>query len=183
MADYNSAYTGAQIDDAVGRASSANYGWQNYQDTATASSPIDLASANTWYDLTNNGLGPLTTSAYKIPSHGSIWDATSNTLDFSSLAVGDLIRIRFDVLATTTGANQNVFARLVFGSSYQFSTVFTRSSFKNATVDGQLFRYFTFAMLTADTQANPAKFQMSSDAAGNSVKVNGWLIETKVFVP
>ena len=36
--------------------------------------------------------------------------------------------------------------------------------------------------ITSDTQSNPAKFQMQSDAAGNTVKVNGWLIETQVFV-
>lgn len=182
MANYDSAYTGAQIDDGIRRAGTYDFGWQNFQDTATATTPINLVSANTWYDLTNNAAGPLTSTAYKVPGHGAIWNSTNNTLDFSSLAVGDVIRFRFDVLVTSGGANQNFFARLAFGPSFGFSNVFSRTAFKSATTDGQIFRYVSFAMLTSDTQSNPAKFQMQSDAAGNTVKVNGWLIETQVFV-
>lgn len=182
MANYDSAYTGAQIDDGIRRARTYDFGWQNFQDTTTATTPITLTNADTWYDLTNDAAGALTSTAYKVSGHGTIWDSSTNTLDFSSLAVGDIIRFRFDVLVTSGGANQNFLARLSFGTGFGFSSVFSRASFKSATTDGQVFRYSSFAMLTSDTQSNPAKFQMQSDAAGNTVKVNGWLIETQVFV-
>lgn len=181
MADYNSAYTGAQIDAAIARAQATTFGWQNFQDATTASTPITMTNADTWYDLTNDAAGALTTTSYKIPSHGTIWDSSTNTFDFSSLAVGDIVRIRFDVEVTTGGANHVVLSRLAFGSSYAFANVFNRVSFKTAVTGGQIFRYFSFAMLTEDTRTNPAKFQMQSDVGGNTVKVNGWIVETQVF--
>ncbi len=183
MADYNSAYTGAQIDEAVQRGLVRQYGWQNFQDTATALSPIALSSSDTWYDLTNNAAGTLTTTDYKVEGHGTIWDSATNTFDFSSLSVGDMVRIRFDILASSSGTNRIFTTRLAFGTGYTFANVLDRAYFKNSTTDGQIFRYFAFAMLTADTVNNPAKLQISCDSSGSTVKVNGWLVETEVFVP
>ena len=176
-----------KINDAITLAESALqpgtgvvWGHQNFQDVATQSTPIALTAANTWYDLTNDGAGALSSQAYAVAGHGPIWDTATNRFDFSDLKVGDMIAIRFDVLVTTGGANHALQARINFGTGFAFSNIFHRNEFKSATVDGQIFRYFTFFMLTADTQANPARLQMRSDATGDSVKVNGWAIETYV---
>lgn len=182
MADYNSAYTGAQIDDGVGRGIVRSFGWQDFQDTTTAGAPISLVAANTWYDLTNDALGPLTDTTYKVATHGTIWDASTNTLDFSTLAIGDVVRFRTDITFTTTGANNVVSTQLAFGPGFTFSIPYDSRAVKSAGTVRSI-RYFSFTIKNADTRDNPAKFQASSDSTGNSVVVGGWQIETQVFVP
>lgn len=182
MADYNSAYTGAQIDDGVGRAITRSFGWQDFQDTTTAGTPIALTSAGTWYDLTNDAAGVLTDTTYKVSSHGVIWDSATNTFDFSSLSVGDLVRFRTDVTFVTGGANHKVSTRLAFGPSYVFNIPFDSVNLKSATTERRIL-YWAFTIKNNDTKNNPAKLQASSDSTGDTVSVGGWQIETQVFVP
>jgi hypothetical protein len=182
MADYNSSYTGAQIDDGVGRAIVRNFGWQDFQDTATPGTPIPLTAANTWYDLTNDANGALTSTQYKVATHGTIWDSSTNTIDFSTLAIGDTVRFRTDVSFVTSGANHLVETRFVFGPSFNFSIPFDGIEVKSATTKRRI-RYWSFTIKNADTRDNPGKFQARSDATGDSVFVGGWQIETQVFVP
>lgn len=158
-------------------ASGGSFGWHDYQDTATAGTPIALTAANTWYDLTNDGLGPLTDNTFAIAGHGEIWRPLTNRLNFSSLQVGDLLRIRTDITFTTSGANHKVQTRLAFGPSFANSVVFDAQTVKSAG-DEQRFRYFSFTIKNTDTLNNPAKFQASSDATGDTVTVEGWQIET-----
>ena len=182
MADYNSAYTGAQIDAAIARASVNSFGWQDFQDTATAVSPISLVAAGTWYDLTNNANGALTDTTYKVPQHGVIWNAGTNTLDFSTLRVGDVVRFRTDISFTTSGANHEVSTRLAFGPGYVFNIPFDSQDIKSASTKRRI-RYWAFTIKNDDTRLNPAKFQARSDATGDTMTVGGFQIETQVFVP
>lgn len=156
-------------------------GWQNYQDATTSVTPIALTTPGTWYDLTNDGAGPLTTSAYKVTGHGDIFNTSTNTFDFSSLSIGDQVEFRFEVEVETTSPNTAVACRLAFGPSYAFNLLFNVRNFKNATSgeQGRILRDFSFAMFNTDTLNNPAKFQASADAAGASVKVLGWKIDTE----
>ena len=182
MADYNSEYTGAQIDDGVGRGIVRSFGWQDFQDTATATAPISLANIDTWYDITNNALGPLSSTTYKVADHGTIWDASTNTFDFSTLKVGDLVRFRTDMVFTTSGSNREIFTRLAYGPS--FSWAFSLGSrYIRYSGDTQETRYMAFTIKSAEAQQNPAKIQCLSDAPGSEVVVNGWQVETQVFVP
>lgn len=182
MADYNSAYTGVQIDDSVERGIIRAFGWQDAQDTTTATTPIALTAADTWYDLTNDASGPLTSSVYKVASHGVMWDPITNTFDFSTLAIGDVVRFRTDITFTTSGANHEVSTRLAFGPSFAFSLPFDSLDIKTSSTKRRV-RYFSFTIKSADTRDNPAKFQAMSDATGDTVEVGGWQVETQVFVP
>lgn len=155
-----------------------SYGWQNFQDTATASSAISIGNG-AWTDLTNDGLGALTSTTYKVTGHGDIWDSSTNTLDFSSLSVGDVVTFRVDVEVTTGGANHDIDFRLAFGPSYSFSNNFETITVKSAGTK-QIFKEFSFAMFNTDTLNNPAKLQIQSDSSGDTAKVNGWFIQTKV---
>lgn len=159
------------------------FGWQNFQDVTTQSTPIALTLADTWYDLTNDAAGALTSSAFAADSHGVIWDDSTNTFDFTDLAVGDVTRMRIDVEFITGGANHLCSLRMVFGPAYVYSLPIHNASFKSAVSagDGQVMRYISFAMLNTDTRNNPAKLQARSDATGDTVKVNGWLIETQTL--
>lgn len=180
MVDYVSAYTGAEIDVRLGRVGEQVFGWQDYQDTATASSPIALTNAGEWYDLTNDGLGPLSSTVAKYPGHSEIYNTSTNLLSFSDLSLLDKINIRFDVEFTTAGPNHRVWVRVVFGPSFVFSLPLGKETHKTAVSgeEGRMFGAQPFYMYTNETLSNPAKFQAMSDSTGDTVVVNGWNIET-----
>ncbi len=159
-------------------ASGGSFGIHDYQDTATGVTPIALTAANTWYDLTNDGLGPLTDNTFAISGHGEIWDTATDTFDFSSLQLGDMLRIRTDVTFTTSGANHVVDTRLVFGPSYAYSLNFDSQKEIKSAGSVQRVKYFSFQMKSLDTLNNPAKFQVRSSATGDVVSAEGWQIET-----
>lgn len=182
MADYDSAYTGPEIDAAIARASVSSFGWQDFQDTATATTPIDLTAADTWYDLTNDALGPLTDDTYKATGTGTLWNSATNSFDFSTLNIGDVVRFRTDITITTGGANHGVSTRLAFGPGLAFSIPFDSRDIKAAS-SKRVIRYWAFTIKNADSRDNPAKLQSSSDATGDSIVVAGWQVETQVFVP
>ena len=157
-------------------ASTETFGWVDFQDTATASTPIALTVASTWYDVTNDGLGALTDDTFGITDQGDVWDTSTNTLDFSGFQVGDLFRFRTDWTFTTSGANHDIKSRLVFGPSYSYSLDFDSQTVKSAG-SAQRLRYWSFTIKTADVRDNPAKLQVLSDSTGDSVTVEGFQIE------
>lgn len=156
------------------------YGVQDFQDTATATTPVDLTLADTWYDLPNDGLGPLSSQAQAIVGHGAIFNTSTGEFGFSDLSVGDMVFFRIDVEFTTGSPNTSAALRLVFGPSFGFTLPFQRNSYKTAVSgdNGRVVRYFPFQMKSTDTLNNPAKLQAMSDDAGDSVKVNGWQVES-----
>ena len=154
--------------------SGGTFGWHDYQDTGGT---ISLTLADTWYDVTNDGAGALSDDTFAISGHGDIWDTATNTLDFSSLSVGDVVRFRTDWTFTTGGSNHMVESRLVFGPAYAYSLPFDQFVAKNAAA-WQRLRYFSFTIKSADVLNNPAKFQVRSDATGDTVAIEGFQIET-----
>lgn len=160
-----------------------SFGWQNFQDVTTQTTAISLTTGGTWYDLTNDAAGSLSSTAFGVSGHGAIWDDATDTFDFSDLSVGDLLRMRIDVEFITTGANHVCEIQLAYGPSYSYTLPLGRKHFKDAASGGagQLLPYISLAMLTTDARNNPAKLQARSDASGDSVKVNGWLVETQVL--
>ena len=159
-------------------ASAGSFGWHDYQDSATT---VPLTTAGTWYDVGNDGLGPLSDTTFAISGHGDIFDTSTGLFDFSSLSVGDLLRIRTDMTFTTTGSNHLVESRLVFGPSYAYSLPFDQVLVK-AAGDVQRVCYFPFTIKNTDALNNPAKIQVRSDASGDSLSVvdGGWQVETSI---
>lgn len=154
------------------------FGWENFEDTATTGTPITMPAANTWYDLTNNGLGLLTTTVPQISGVGPLWDTSGQVFDFTSLDVYDSLSFRFDITVTTPGANNVVKCRLAFGPSFGFANNFQETGYKSAGPH-QIFREFSFAMFNTATRDNSAKFQVSCDQAGATAVVAGWKTEVK----
>jgi len=156
-------------------------GWVDYNDLATATTPIPLTLADTFYDLTNDGLGGFTNKAYKPLGHGEIWDTALNQFDFSSLKLGDTVDIRYDVEITTSGANRDINTRLnlAIGSGSDYILPIDHHAYKAAGTY-QIVRYISIYMGDDNTLNNPAKFAMSSDGTGDTVKVNGWYVRTIV---
>lgn len=159
------------------------YGVQDFQDTATAVSQIALTLANTWYDLTNNGLGVLSSQDQAIIGHGAIFNTLTGDFDFSDLVVGDMVFLRVDVQFTTVAPNTSVALRLAFGPAFAFTLPFHLTSHKSAVSgeDGRIVRHFPFQIKSTDTLNNPAKLQAKADGVGCSVIVNGWQVESPIL--
>lgn len=151
-------------------------GFYDYNDSATATTPISL-TANTWADLTNNGLGPFTILDHGLEGITSIWNTSTNRFDFSDLNLGDMLDIRVDVQVTTTAPNQTVDLHLTmgYGSAGQYDLpIVTDQQFKSVGVKNVI-RQQTFYIGHLESKNNPAILSIRSDASA-SVRVNGWYI-------
>lgn len=151
----------------------------DYNDLATASTPIALSVINTDYEMTNDGAGPFTNLAYTLPGMPNIWDVATDRFDFDNggvLNLGDTVDIRFDALITTSSANTRVNFELELGlggSPYKLpiltQTIKTAGTYQAA-------RWFGVYMGDVNTLNNPARIVASSDTAGVTVQINGWYI-------
>jgi len=79
-------------------------GFIDYNDTATALTPITLL-ADTWTTLTNDGLGAFTNKAYAPTGVTELYDTTAQLIDFSELGLGDVVFIRNDFTVTPNTNN------------------------------------------------------------------------------
>jgi hypothetical protein len=151
-------------------------GFMDYQDTATAGTPITPA-ASTWTKLTNNELGARTRKNFAPGGVTDLWNPATNQFDFSQLAVGDMLAIRFTVDVTTTVANVDIAARMsmAIGSATPFFLTlggqFVKSS-GTKQVTGTIHAY-----IGADfVRLNPAEMQIWVDNATTDFVVDGWAI-------
>jgi hypothetical protein len=154
-------------------------GWQDWNDAATASSPIALSA--TPADLTNDGAGPFTNLSYRVNGHGNIWNTSTNRFDWTSLNLGDTVDVRIDVSVTTAGPNTDVSIAidLAIGSGGDYTLGIDRRTFKNSGTF-QIVRWYSVYMGDTNTLNNPAKFTIKSDGTGDTAVVNGWYVRTMV---
>lgn len=157
------------------------FGWSDYNDLATTSTPIPLTVAGTFYPLTNDGAGAFSTNVFKIPSHSEIWDTTANEFDFSSLKVGDTIDFRLDYTVITSGVNRDIETelQLAIGSAGPYSLNMDFRPFKAAGTY-QIIRWHSIYIGDTNTLNFPAKFATRSDGTGDTIIVNGWYVRTMV---
>jgi len=151
-------------------------GFWDYNDTATGTTPIALALANTEYQLTNNGLGVNTLTTYGLPGVTNIYNTSTNYFDFSSLKIGDTVDVRTDCEITTTSTNNilTLNAELGIGTSpYEvpFDTVYLKSTGTHRVV-----AFHSIYIGNNDTKNGLARFLAANDSTGSTVKVNGWYI-------
>lgn len=159
-------------------------GWEDYDDAATAGSPIALVLADTQYILTNDGLGPVTDDSFRLPGNSAAWNTSTNRLDFTSLDIGDFVEIRFDYIPTTTGVNHELILAVNFsiGGVTPFTLTIQEQLIKTASTQ-EVTRYVGFFIGSSDIRDNPASITLQSDSTGDSVVVNGWLIKTTPVSP
>lgn len=149
-------------------------GFADYNDATTATTPISVTGGAGYVDLTNDGLGAFTNTAYLPSGVTKVWDSSTNKFDFSELSPGDMVDIRLDLTVTTTSPSQEVIVMLEMetdGSS-PYDIPFVVSTYKSAGAQ-RLNRYNGVYMGATATTTDGAKFKISSD--GNcTVVVNGW---------
>lgn len=152
-------------------------GIYDYNDLATATTPITIAVAGTYYPLTNDTLGAFTNTTYALPSAPNLWDTGTQAFDFTDLVLGDSVDIRLDITVTSSGVNQD-FTVVLFiadgtGGQYEIPFIVERN-FKAAGTR-QVIEFNGIYMGDTNTLNNPARFKIKSSNTG-SVRVNGWYV-------
>ena len=151
-------------------------GYANYNDYATSLSPLSI-SATTWTQLTNDGLGTQTSEIYLPSTVDSVWNASTNQFDFTSLTIGSTVDVRVDITITTSTANEYVALRIVLGEGDPSEYTLTISSDLIKTAGTyNLVKYFGFFIGNTLTKNNPAQLEVYADATCD-VQVNGWYIK------
>lgn len=159
---------------------STEQGVYDYNDLATATTPISLAVADTVYEMTNDGAGANTNLTYALPALTNIWNVSTDRFEFNGgtkLVLGDTVDIRFDVEVTTTSVNTAITLNLELGTDgtpYLISLV-QEQNFKT-TGTHKIVRWMGIYMGDLNTLNNKGRVLMSADSTGATVKVNGWYI-------
>ena len=154
-----------------------SFGWQDYNDLATKTTPIEFTLADTWYEITNDSLGPYTNKEHKIFDHGNIWDTTTNSFNFSSLNVGDIVLLRLSAYITTSTSNTDVYGKIVMavGSDAEWELPIFGQTIKHS--GKKNFPITTFFGIDSEQMRNyPSKIMGSADATGVSLETDGWRV-------
>lgn len=156
-----------------GAADNIRGGSLDYNDSATAITPINIPLGLVDTDITNDGAGPFTNKTYAPVGVSDVWNTTTNMFDWSDLKLGDMVDIRLDLNITTLSPNQLVEVDLLVAvGGVQYAIPFSRNVYKNAGLQN-LNGYNGIYMGDANTLNNGAKFVVRSDSAATLV-VNGW---------
>lgn len=92
-----------------------NGGFIDYNDTATASTPITL-TAGVWTQVTNDGLGAFSNSTYAPPGVTTLMDTSTGSFDPRELTLGDVMFIRNDFTVTPSVNNCSLEIRYTLGT-------------------------------------------------------------------
>jgi hypothetical protein len=151
-----------------------SFGIYDYNDSTTSGTPINLI-ADTWTQLTNDGLGTFTNKTYALNGVSDVFNTSTNSFDFSDLELGDSVDIRLDLSGTTTAVNQDFDVDLVLaygtGDEYRIPFV-TEQSYKVAGAHS-LIRFSSIYIGNLETLNNSARFEIRSNDTA-TVVVNGW---------
>lgn len=149
-------------------------GFFDYNDLATATTPIVVTGGAGFVPLTNDGDGANTQLSYKPSGMTKVWDVATDMFDWSELSLGDMVEIRLDAEITTLSQNTEIELDLFLGDgagAYQLPWI-TGQNFKS-TGTYDLIRFNGIYMGDANTLDNGGQFMISSDKTLN-MKVNGW---------
>lgn len=151
-------------------------GYQQVQDTATSTVPISIPNTGVFTLITNNGLGVRSTTEFLPVGVTNLWDATTNSFDFSELEVGDTVDIRVDLTATvgTISSTINVDLNLGIGGFAYSLPVVNTLYYLTAGVK-RIVDTVTIGIDDDNTRLNPAQIVCASTDA-LSVVNNGFLI-------
>lgn len=151
-------------------------GFVDYNDLATATTPIVVPSTLSFVDLINDTLGEYTIRDYLPLDTSDIWDKTTNRFDFSQLSLGTMLDIRVDIDVTTTSANQYVELVLELGTDiYPYEVSFYSGTYKTAGIY-KISRYNGVYIGNITTSNGAGRFRIKSDGDA-TVKVNGWYVK------
>ena len=155
-------------------------GMYNYQDTTTATTPIELTLADTQYQLTNDAAGTNTTEAYALDGLSSVWDTTNNEFTWydesnDKLSLGDVIDFRIELDVTTTSPNTAISLAIELADGTQYSIV-SAQNYKSAGTY-MITRLFSIFMGSTTNLEGATKLYASADLTGATVTVDSFFIK------
>jgi len=155
-------------------------GWHSVIDVTTQSTPISYTGGSGAAYLTNDGADAKTNADYLPEGVTSLWNTTTNRLDFSELSVGDIVHINTITTFITSAANQEVNLEYVkaIGEASEETFPMWYGQFKTAgtyTISNRLSIPIGDSSFT--DYAGGIQFSSPDNC---SVKVYGWFLE--VFV-
>lgn len=150
-----------------------NYGFFDYNDLSTATTPISITGGAGFTYLTNDELGSFTNKTYPPTGVTDVWDASNNRFDFGELILGSEMRYRIDLEYTTLSANQEVELAIELAIGGTPYTLNVSSDYYKTAGTHQLTIYNSVYMGDTNTLNNYAKFKVQS-ANNVDVQVNGW---------
>ena len=152
-------------------------GWADYNDTATAGSPIAVTAVPAV--LTNDGLGVDTNTTY-LPTGGNgitqLWNTSSNGFDFSDLNVGDMLDIRMDISVVIASTNTVVDVNLLMGTGGSVVVPFISDQNYKATGTFEVVRYMGIYIGSTDVRDTLAQLKIEADKNCTCI-VHGWYIK------
>jgi len=156
---------------------SKDNGLFDYNDNNTINNPISISGGNQYYKLTNDTLGAYTNRAFAPDNIGDIWDPALNIFTFTSLDLGDIVKIRLDVEVITSIINTEIeiIMELAVGG-FTYSLPFLTESTYTTIGTHRINAYNSIYMGDLNTKDNSAYFSINSNN-NCSIKVNGWYCE------
>jgi len=145
----------------IARSGITSAGYAIYEDSRASTLTL---TADTLTVVPNDTLGTNTTNAYLPLGVTNLWNAATNSFDFSELAVGDAVEMRIIVQPTTTSNNTEIELDLYLGSGgAQYKVPFiTTQNFQFAGLY-EATRYTSFPIRDEDTRTSPAQFKAIAD--------------------
>ena len=168
--------SGAWVNNLAGTIKQGVY---DYHDVATQTTPIELTSADTDYELTNDAAGAQT---YSKPLAGlsAMWDENTDRFVWNNgdvLAIGDTVDIRLDVEVITTTVNTAVTITLELDPDDLAVAIplIPETNFKSGGTHPQI-RWMGIYMGGPEILTGGARIIASADNTGVTIKVNGWYV-------
>ena len=156
------------------------YGFLDYNDTATATTPLVVTGGGGFTYLTNDGLGAFTNKTYPPQGVTDVWDAGNSRFHFNQLVLGSKMDYRLDISITTASANQEVDVQIelaIGGSAYSLSVA--QRFYKSAGTYPLVLSNFIY-MGDTNTMNNYGKFKIQSPSNA-TVIVNGWACSIHLY--
>jgi len=156
----------------------AKVGFLDYNDLATATTPISVVGGNT-VKLTNDGLGAFTNKLYPPDGVTDLWDTTAQSFDFSELSLGAVVHERLDITITVTGANAEVTGEVKLGiGNFPYTLNVFRQYFKNAGTYNITVGNFIY-IGDNNTLSGGGEFLVTS-SNNTDIVVNGWALAVNI---
>lgn len=150
----------------------------DYNDSATAWTPISITGWGWYVNLTNDELWPFTNKDFKPEDIADIWDATTNAFDFTGLKLGETIEIRLDISVTTTTPNTALDIDLIVadGEVWEYALPFVTAQAYKSAWTYKVTKFNGVYMWDDNTRLNSARFKAKADE-NCSIVVNGWYVK------
>jgi len=152
------------------------HGFADYNDLATGLVALSVSSS-TWTKLTNDKLGPHTKEDHLPAGVTRVWDPATNQFKFNELPINTTLDGRFDLIVTTTAANQtlDLSAFVAVGSASAFEFPLMTSVLFKSVGTYKIAPFNGMYIGSADVRNYPTEIKVKSDAAC-TIRVNGWYV-------